>query len=118
MGTAGRELVISFISTIKHAGRYSELMKVAVKYGFREFFYETKLHLLHTDGHKALKEGQEGETVKGMSRAARLRLAMEELGPTFIKLGQILSTRPDILPQDWIEEFQKLQSDVPAVAWE
>lgn len=118
MGTAGRELVISFISTIKHAGRYSELMKVAVKYGFREFFYETKLHLLHSDGHKALKEGQEGDAVNGMSRAARLRLAMEELGPTFIKLGQILSTRPDILPQDWIEEFQKLQSDVPAVEWE
>ena len=118
VGTAGRELAISFISTIKHAGRYSELMKVAVKYGFREFFYETKLHLLHSEGHKALKEGEEGETIQAMSRAARLRMAMEELGPTFIKLGQILSTRPDILPQDWIEEFQKLQSDVPAEKWE
>ena len=53
-----------------------------------------------------------------MTRAARMRMAMEELGPTFIKLGQILSTRPDILPDDWIEEFQKLQSEVPAEPWD
>lgn len=118
MGTAGREWVISFISTIKNAGRYSELMKVAVKYGFREFFYETKLHLLHIDGQKALKSGERGKESEQLSRAARMRLAMEELGPTFIKLGQILSTRPDILPPDWIDEFQKLQSEVPADPWE
>ena len=47
---------MSFISTIKNAGRYSELMKVAVKYGFREFVYETKLHLLHSDGKKTLDQ--------------------------------------------------------------
>lgn len=41
-----------------------------------------------------------------------LRLALEELGPSFIKIGQILSTRPDILPMEYIEEFQKLQDDV------
>tara|TARA_Y100000589_G_scaffold72748_2_gene65671 strand:+ start:15773 stop:17446 length:1674 start_codon:yes stop_codon:yes gene_type:complete len=109
---------MSFISTIKNAGRYGELMKVAVKYGFREFVYETKLHLLHSDGKKTLDHDGEGSDASGMSRAARMRLAMEELGPTFIKLGQILSTRPDILPDDWIEEFQKLQSEVPPAPWD
>ena len=89
-----------------------------MKYGFREFLTESKLHLLSGKGEKVLKEGTPGEEMKNLSRAARLRRALEELGPTFIKLGQILSTRPDILPPDWIEEFQKLQSQVPPCSWD
>src|SRR5213079_3608467 len=45
-------------------------------------------------------------------RARRLRSALEELGPTFAKLGQILSTRPDLVPPDVVEELAKLQDDV------
>lgn len=45
----------------------------------------------------------------------RVRLAIEELGPTFVKLGQVLATRPDIFPPNWIMEFSKLQDQVPAV---
>jgi ubiquinone biosynthesis protein len=48
----------------------------------------------------------------------RLRLSLEELGPTFIKLGQIISTRPDLLPQDIIEELEKLQDTVPPFPFE
>ncbi len=115
---AQRGWVISVVSTIKNANRYRQIMTVAVKYGFREFLTETKMHLLSDKGEKVLKEGDSGEHVGKLSRAARLRKALEELGPTFIKLGQILSTRPDILPPDWIEEFQKLQSEVPPCSWE
>src|SRR5438128_6313289 len=46
-------------------------------------------------------------------RAASLRMALEELGPTFAKLGQILSTRPDLLPPEFVAELEKLQDDVP-----
>lgn len=48
----------------------------------------------------------------------RVRLAIQELGPTFVKLGQVLATRPDIFPPNWIAEFAKLQDKVPAVPFE
>ena len=43
----------------------------------------------------------------------KLRLALEELGPTFVKFGQILSTRPDFLPPEFIKELEKLQDQAP-----
>ncbi|HCX77871.1 MAG TPA: ABC transporter [Firmicutes bacterium] len=49
---------------------------------------------------------------EGITSPPQLRKALEELGPTFIKIAQILSTRPDILSEPYIEEFQKLQDDV------
>lgn len=54
---------------------------------------------------------------KHLSSAQRLRLSLEELGPTFIKLGQLLATRPDIIPQDFVNEFRKLQDQIPPVDW-
>ncbi len=48
----------------------------------------------------------------------RFRKALESLGPTFIKLGQILSTRPDLLPEEWIEELMKLRDELPPIPWE
>src|SRR3984957_3036299 len=48
----------------------------------------------------------------------RLSLAFEELGPTFVKLGQLLSTRPDLLPENYIEEFTKLQDNVQPLPFE
>ncbi|MBB5019799.1 ubiquinone biosynthesis protein [Chitinivorax tropicus] len=48
----------------------------------------------------------------------RVRLAFEALGPTFVKLGQVLATRVDVFPQDWITEFEKLQTNVPGIPFE
>ena len=45
-------------------------------------------------------------------------MSLEELGPTFIKLGQVLSTRPDILPADIVEELKKLQDSVPSISFD
>ena len=53
-----------------------------------------------------------------LTAAERMRLVLEELGPTFIKLGQILSTRPDVIPHAFVREFEKLQDDVPSFPFE
>ena len=47
-----------------------------------------------------------------------MRLALEELGPTFVKLGQVMATRVDLFPPSWIAEFEKLQSEVPPVPFD
>ena len=107
---------MSMLQLVRHANRYREILGVLVKFGFREFFEDAKLDLLLEKGHRLLR-GSPANDVEAMSRPVRLRLAMEELGPTFIKLGQILSTRPDLLSADYIEEFQKLQANVPSVPW-
>ena len=48
----------------------------------------------------------------------RLRLVLEELGPTYVKLGQVMSTRADLIPPEWVEEFKKLQNKVPGVEYD
>ena len=59
------------------------------------------------------KHGLRDRLDHGQGRAARLREALEELGPTFAKLGQIMSTRPDLIPPDVVEELSHLQDHVP-----
>ncbi|PSP66185.1 hypothetical protein BRC85_11210, partial [Halobacteriales archaeon QS_1_69_70] len=50
-------------------------------------------------------------------RARALLESMIRLGPTFVKLGQLLSTRPDVLPPQYVQEFERLQDDVPPAPW-
>jgi ubiquinone biosynthesis protein len=50
--------------------------------------------------------------IQGFTDPYELRKPFEELGPTFVKIGQILSTRPDLIPSMYIEEFNKLQDNV------
>lgn len=56
--------------------------------------------------------------IRNITNPVQIRLALEELGPTFVKIGQILSTRPDIVPESFIKEFQKLQDNVPCEDYE
>jgi ubiquinone biosynthesis protein len=97
--------------TFARLTRYRHIMGVLIKYGFEELAGLVGRHLKVGFGSKgvSLKTRQE---IAQASLARRVRLAMEELGPTFIKLGQLLSTRPDLLPAEFIAELELLQDSV------
>lgn len=99
-------------SAIKDVGRLREISGVLVKHGFGAAVTRLGLHEI-----VGLKPSEEG-TETPYTSAERARLVLEELGPTFVKLGQILSTRPDVLPAEYIDELQALQDDVPPMAWD
>ena len=93
-------------------GRLVGIQRVLVRHGLDE--YVRKTHLYRPLRFLALLQpSTRAERARGGSRALRLRLALEELGPIFIKFGQALSTRRDLLPADIADELAKLQDRVP-----
>jgi len=95
--------------------RYRQIIKVLVKYGFEDLVAHTRFKGLNW---RTILPDREGIPAMQYSRYERIRLVCEELGPTFIKFGQILSNRPDIIHKDLITELEKLQDHVPAVPFE
>lgn len=89
--------------------RLFHIRRIANKYGLVEFIPRNNLPLI---ARMALSVGFSSKSHE-TSRAQRLRLALESLGPVFIKFGQALSTRRDLLPQDVADELAKLQDQVP-----
>jgi ubiquinone biosynthesis protein len=89
----------------RNIGRLTEIAQVAVRHGFGYFFERHRLSDL-------LPWGTRIETPEPSTRGTRLREMLDELGPTFVKFGQLLSTRPDIVPPDVVAELRKLQDDV------
>jgi ubiquinone biosynthesis protein len=94
----------------RNLGRLSEIAQVAVRHGFGYFFESHKLTDL-IPGHKAARMAGT-ENGLASARGQHLRELLDELGPTFVKFGQLLSTRPDVVPPDIIAELRALQDDV------
>jgi len=92
--------------------RYRDIAEAFLRQGFGYFLEQLDLHHLIPFSRRLLAK-DEGE--KTASRGARLRKALEELGPVFVKLGQVLSTRPDMIPADVVEELSLLQDRVEQV---
>jgi ubiquinone biosynthesis protein len=95
---------------VKNIQRLRQIVGTFAKHGFAEVFQRAGLGAF---GAKNKLTQNNNLTVP-----ERLRCAFEELGPTFVKLGQILSNRPDLIPDAFIEEFKKLQDDVLAVPFD
>jgi ubiquinone biosynthesis protein len=92
----------------RNLGRLTEIAQVAVRHGFGYFFESHRLTDLLPWQERALDEDSSPVSQRG----AHLREMLDELGPTFVKFGQLLSMRPDVLPPDIIAELRGLQDDV------
>jgi len=113
--------MVSVLAAVRDLGRLREISAVLVRHGFGEIvgragFGRTKKSDPPDAPDIPSEEIAHGEAEKQrVSLAVRARLVLQDLGPSFIKLGQIVSTRGDVLPADLITELKKLQDEVPPV---
>ena len=106
------------LGTVRDLGRLQDIASVLIRWGFGDVVkrmgmagvLEKAGRLLHW---QAVEEGR-----LRMDVPTRLRCTLQDLGPTFVKLGQVLATRVDLLPPAWIDELGKLQNAVPALRWD
>ncbi len=106
------------LGTVRDLGRLQDIASVLIRWGFGDVVkrmgmagvLEKAGRLLHW---QAVEEGR-----LLMDVPTRLRCTLQDLGPTFVKLGQVLATRVDLLPPAWIDELGKLQNAVPALPWD
>ena len=101
-----------FTCAYRNIKRYRQILTILLRYGFDDVLGRLKIYYYIQLSKKIIPKfkAQELETI---TTPERLRLALEELGPTFVKLEQMLSARPDLVPESFINEFQKLQDEVP-----
>ena len=110
--------ILSINQKLRNLKRYGEILSVLAHHGFGNIVVELKLDRLIERGMALVGAARMAPEFDHLPRQVRLRKAMEELGPTFIKLGQVLSTRPDLVPPEWADEFRNLQSDCPQLPFE
>ncbi|MBY0371659.1 hypothetical protein K2X33_13315, partial [bacterium] len=97
---------------LKNAGRVREILRVFASHGFGDLVHRMQLtRLLPT----RVKENPRYQEIPLPERA---RAAFEELGPSFVKLGQVLATRPDLIPEAFVAEFSKLQDNANSIPFE
>jgi len=107
--------MFSYVRRAQNLSRYRRIISVFVQHGFGSLLEQWGVdrYLITPARIKRRREDLER-----LTPAQHFRMALEELGPTFIKIGQILSTRPDLLPPDYIAELAKLQDAAPPIPWD
>ena len=96
------------VGHLRDLPRYRQILTTLVRYG-----YQDVVAALHLKGLvRPFERVALGDGVPPQDQGRRLRLVFEDLGPTFVKLGQVLSTRPDLLPESYINELSGLRDDV------
>jgi ubiquinone biosynthesis protein len=105
------------LSAARDIGRLYEIASVLIHYGFGDIARRLGITGALERVGKTLRRGRH-HAIDRMTSAERVRRALEDMGPTFVKLGQILSTRVDLFAPEWIAEFEKLQDHASAVPFE
>lgn len=98
---------------LRNLRRLREIITVLILHGFGEFVDRVGMRRYVQFGKRTLFWWKRKEPEERFTRAQRVRMALEGLGATFIKFGQVMSTRPDLIPEDVIDELEKLQEHVP-----
>jgi len=110
-------MLLQALTTARDLGRLQDILGVLIRHGFGDTVRRLGLaDALERAGH-ALRWEHAADLAR-LSPPVQVRLALEELGPTFVKLGQILAGRADLFGPEWIAEFEKLHSQVPALPLE
>lgn len=105
-------MILETLSAMRDLGRLHEIASILIRYGFGDMVRRVGLESLLSKAGQALHWSQ-FEALLHLDPPQRVRKAFEEMGPTFIKFGQILATRVDLFAPEWIEEFEKLHDRVP-----
>lgn len=108
--------ISGFGQQYKNIKRYRQIIAVLFKYGFQDVLERLRISTYFRLGRRIVFRKK--AEVEKLTYAQRIRLAMEELGPTFVKLGQILSMRPFLIPLELVEELAKLQDEVAPFTFE
>src|SRR5690606_35308593 len=95
-----------------HLARYAEIIKVLFKYGFDDIASSLRKKE-DSSVLKMLRNKDRELSIQQMTRWRRIRMMVEELGTTVMKLGQMLSGRPDLIPEELVEELERLQDLTP-----
>jgi len=110
-------MLIETLGAARDMGRLNTILGVLIRHGFGDSVRRLGLaDRLERAGH--VLKWEHAADLARLEPPVQLRLTLEELGPTFVKLGQILAGRADLFGPDWIAEFEKLHSQVPAVPLE
>lgn len=105
------------LSAARDLGRLHDISSILIRYGFGDAVRRLGLSTALEKTGKVL-HWKDAKQYARMEPPQRVCKALQDLGPTFVKLGQLLSTRIDLFPPEWIEEFAKLQDQVPPVSFE
>lgn len=102
----------------RHLVRYQQITGIILKYGF-----ENIIHAMHIDhyiesGLKLIPFAKPHDKVEKLTKYQRIRMVLEELGPTFVKMGQVLSSRPDLIPVALTRELANLQDNIPSFGFD